>query len=324
MTPAEHWALWEADPRATPFQSPAWIDPWWQVFGGPERLDIEVRDGDRLVAALPAQVWHDGDTRRLIPVAAGQSDYSDALIDPAVPDAAARLWHAIGATADRWDEVLLPDLRPGSPLLRPPPPGWTVADAPGEVCPVLTLPDGPLLPSLSKSQRRKVVHDRHRAVAAGGVEEGLATPEQVPALLDDLFALHAARWQALGEPGVLGDARMQGFLRLAARELADRGLLRIAYANFRVRNVAVLFALADRSRTHSYALGTAADVPGQSFGSMAFATLIEHAAASGDAEFHFLRGEESYKYQWGALPTATVRRTAKGPIRDESCFPRDG
>ena len=311
MTNDEHWALWHADPRATPFQSLAWIDAWWTAFGGVERLDIEVRDGGRLVAVLPAHVWHDGTTRRLIPIAAGQSDYSDALFDPTVPDAPARLWDAIAATSAAWDEVLLPDVRPDSPLLAQPPADWMVTDEPGEVCPVLTLPAGPLLPSLSKSQRRKVVHDRHRAAAAGGVREALATPAEVPALLDDLFALHAARWQAQGEAGVLADPRMHHFLRLAASDLADTGHLRVTYANFRNRNVAVLFAFADRFRTHSYAIGTAADVPGQSFGSMAFATLIEAAAAAGQHEMHFLRGEEPYKYQWGAIATSTIVRSAR-------------
>lgn len=311
MTPAEHWALWEADPRATPFQSPAWIDAWWQVFGGTRRLDIAVRDGDRLIAALPAHVWQDGDTRRLIPVAAGQSDYSDALIDPAVPDATARLWEAMAATAHAWDEVLLPDLRSDSPLLSDPPPGWTVADAPGEVCPVLTLAAGPFLPSLSKSRRRKIVHDRTRAAAAGPIREAIATLDEIPALLDDLFALHGARWSALGEPGVLSDPATRRFLRIAASNLNDAGLLRITFTNFGGRNVAVLYSLADRSRTHSYAIGTAADVPGQSFGSMAFATAIEAAVDGGQREFHFLRGEEPYKYQWGATTTSTVRRTAR-------------
>ena len=305
----DRWALWRADPRATPFQSPAWLDSWWDALGSGERREVEVRDGGRLVAALPMRVWDEGAKRRLIPVGAGESDYCDALIDPTSPDAAGRLMTALLAAADGCDEVLLPDLRVGSPLLGPVPDGWIVEDAQSEICPVLALPDmGPLLPALTKSQRRKVVHDRHRANHAGGVIEAVAGAADIDEALDGLFSLHAARWAAAGQPGVLADPRVQALHRAAAPALAAAGLLRLVTVRFERRLVAVLLGFADASRGYSYINGVAADVPGQSFGSMAFATLIERAVTDGAREFHFLRGEEGYKYQWGAYPTYTSQR----------------
>ncbi|HET8611685.1 MAG TPA: hypothetical protein VFL92_02860, partial [Sphingomonas sp.] len=164
MRAEEHWALWRRDPHATPLQSPAWLEAWWAHLGGGERRDIAIRDeAGGLIAALPMFVWRDGDARRLCPIGAGHSDYCDALIDPeAGAQAVERLWAAMAeATAD-CDELLLPDLRADSPLLAAPPPGWRAADEPGEICPVVRLPEqGPLLAVLSKSRRRKVVHDLH-------------------------------------------------------------------------------------------------------------------------------------------------------------------
>ena len=70
MTEAEWWDLWRRDPRATPFQSPAWAEACWRHLGGGERLDAELRDGDGLlVAALPLFVWRDGDVARAKPAA---------------------------------------------------------------------------------------------------------------------------------------------------------------------------------------------------------------------------------------------------------------
>lgn len=317
MTLDERWTLWRADPRATPFQSPAWLDAWWDALGSGERRDVVVREGSageggRLVALLPMRVWEDGGLRRLVPVGAGESDYCDALVDPAAFDAPARLMTALLAAADDCDAVLLPDLRAGSPLLGPVPDDWIADDAPGEICPVLMLPEaGPLLPALTKSQRRKVVHDRHRAAHAGGAIEAVVDAADIDAALDALFALHAARWAAVGQAGVLGDPRVQALHRAAAPALAAAGLLRLVTVRFDGRVVAVLLGFADGSRGYSYINGVANDVPGQSFGSMAFATLIERAVADGAREFHFLRGEEGYKYQWGAQPTHTVRRTLR-------------
>ena len=201
---------------------------------------------------------------------------------------------------------MLPDLRPDSPLLRDPPPGWTAADAPHETCPVLTLP-----PALSKSQRRKVVHDRHRAEALGGVTTALAAADEVPEALEALFALHAARWAAAGEPGVLTDPAVQAFHREVAPALAAAGLLRMAVVRHAGRIVAVLYGFRDGLRVMSYINGVDMTVPKQSFGTLAFACLIEAAVTEGAAEFHFLRGEEPYKFAWGAKPMQTVRRVMR-------------
>ena len=311
MTQDEWWDLWRRDPRATPFQSPAWIEAWWAQLGGGERIDVEMRGADgRLFAALPLTVWHDGGVRRLVPVAAGTSDYSDALVDPAAgPGAVAGLWDAGLATAGRWDELLLPDLRADSALLGAVPDGWRAVDEPGEICPVMMLPAvPPLLAGLSKSRRRKVVHDRHRAAALGEVREEIVGAEGIDQALDALFALHAARWAAAGEPGVLADPRVQAFHRAAAPALAEAGLLRLSVVRLDGRIVAVLLGFADARSGYSYINGVDQSIPGQSFGTLAFACAIEDAVAGGAGEFHFLRGEEPYKYAWGAEARTTVRR----------------
>ena len=310
MTREEHWALWCADPRATPFQSPAWIEPWWNHFGGGERIDVIARDASgRAVAALPAFVWQDGPVRRLVPLGAGHSDYSDALLDRTVPDALDRLWRALDPEV--WDELLLPDLRPDSPLLGLLPPGWRDEQAPHETCPVLAIPpDGRVLAALTKSQRRKIVHDRHRADHLGGVVTRFADGHELGEALDALFALHGARWAATGETGVLADTRVQAFHRAVAPALAAAGLLRLTIVRHDGRIVAVLLGMGDGRRGYSYINGVEF-APGQSFGTLAFAHQIEAAAAEGATGFHFLRGEEPYKYGWGASPTTTVRRVIR-------------
>lgn len=313
MTADEHWALWRADPRATPFQSPAWLEAWWEHLGGAgERRDVVARDGSgRPIAALPAWVWRDGDVRRLTPVGAGISDYCDALVDPAAPGAVEALWAEVGCS-DEWDEVLLPDLRPDSPLLGRLPAGLAAEDSPMETCPVLAIPEhGDVLRALTKSQRRKIVHDHHRAERLGGVEAGFATGGAVPEAMDALYALHAARWAIAGEPGVLADPRVQAFHRAVARALDAAGLLRLAVVRHEGRIVAVLHGFCDRARGYSYINGVDLAVPGQSFGTLAFRAAIERAAAEGAREFHFLRGEEPYKYAWGAEPRRTMRRVMR-------------
>ena len=301
----EAWMLWRADRRATPFQSPAWIDAWVAHLGNSDLLVAEVRGR----ALLPLFLWDDKGIRRLVPAGAGQSDYCDMIGDAAAVPA---LLEAVAKLPVAWDELLLPDLRPDSPLLGPLPSGWQAMDEPHEVCPVMALPAGRELSELlSKSQRRKVTHDRYRADALGGVTVGLASEEELPEALDALFTLHAARWAAAGEPGVLAEPGTQAFLRAAAAGLAQAGLLRTAVVRHERLIKAVLLGFRDAERFHSYINGVDFTVPKQSFGTLAFACLIEAAIAEGAREFHFLRGEEPYKYGWGAQPVTTVRRTLR-------------
>ena len=297
MTP---WDKWRADPCATPFQSPAWVEAWGAHLCAGERLTIETDDG-----WLPMFVWvHEG-CRRLVPIGAGQSDYCDAVGETA------RLFSALAEEV--WDELWLPDLRPGGRLHGAAlPDGWVAEDSPHEICPVLTVPEGRTwLESLSKSKRRKIVHDRNRAEALGGVETRLAATHEIDEALDALFALHAARWAREGEAGVLADPKVQAFHRAAAPALAEAGLLRLALVRHEGRIVAVLLGMCDGRRGYSYINGVDFSVPGQSFGTLAFACLIEAALAEGAREFHFLRGEEPYKYALGAEPTQTVRRVVR-------------
>ena len=41
--------LWQRVPTATPFQSPAWLVPWWRVFDDGKLITLALRAGDQLV-----------------------------------------------------------------------------------------------------------------------------------------------------------------------------------------------------------------------------------------------------------------------------------
>ena len=47
------WDLWRRTPGATPFQSPAWLIPWWGRFHPGELFVIAVRCERRLVGLAP-------------------------------------------------------------------------------------------------------------------------------------------------------------------------------------------------------------------------------------------------------------------------------
>ena len=114
-------ALWRSVPAATPFQSPAWQLPWWAAFGsGRPRVGVLRGGAGELLGLLPLYVVEEGGTRKLLPIGVGVTDYTDALIAPDLPAAAAAalLLRTVLADAPR-DGVTscdLTDLPPGAAL----------------------------------------------------------------------------------------------------------------------------------------------------------------------------------------------------------------
>ena len=107
--------------------------------------------------------------------------------------------------------------------------------------------------------------------------------------------------------GVAASALVQGWVLVGGLP----GLVGTPYgwvALAKLGLLAVLLGFADGRRGYSYINGVDQTVPGQSFGTLAFACAIEDALVGGAGEFHFLRGEETYKYAWGAEARTTVRR----------------
>ena len=299
-------ALWlRAGSR--PFQSTAWLLPWWRAFGTGQPRVVTARLGDTLAAVLPLYVLDEGVERKLLPIGIGVTDYCDALIDPAAPpDTATVLLHAAlhRAERDRVTSCTLPDLPPGAALLAARgPDGWrdiALADTP---CPVLVLPDGPdALKAVPKSMLRDLRQARHRAAKRGGWSAEIAAPAEAAAHWRMLVAMHRARWTALGEPGgVLADAAVLEFHDLAVPRLTAAGLLQMQVLRIGGRVAALYHTLAEPGRLLFYLSGFEAEEAFASPGTLLLGHIVEQAAAQNLSELHFLRGGEGYKYAWGAV-----------------------
>jgi CelD/BcsL family acetyltransferase involved in cellulose biosynthesis len=59
--------------------------------------------------------------------------------------------------------------------------------------------------------------------------------------------------------------------------------------------------MAHGGRSYAYLCGFDPDFDYESPGTILIAHAIEQAVRQRDAEFHFLRGGEQYKYRWGAV-----------------------
>lgn len=303
---------WERFERAqgpsNPFQTPEWMLTWWSHFGSGKLHILAFRQGAELVGVLPCFLHRWNGRRQLTLIGTGVTDYLDPLLDArhsaAIVDA---LVSHLAHNAE-WDICHWQDLSADTPLASI---CRCEEDTP---CSHVMLPAnfGEFVATLPKVLRRNLRRDRNRAEAIGAVRFE-STPDADPELLDALIALHAERWQEVGEPGTIAANRAEGFLREAAAALAGRGMLELFSLRFQERVVAVILAFRANHTLFGYLSAFDPKYAEYSFGREVLAQALSFAHSSGYREWDFLRGEEEYKTAWGTQPIAKRRLILERP-----------
>ena len=303
---APAWAgLWAGDPATTPFQHPACQLAWARTHAPDRAFAAVAHEGGRPTAVVAAFTWEGA----VLLAGTGPTDYGGGVFaDAAVaPDVLAVLaQEGVRRGAARLD---LRQLRPGDPLLdAAPPPGWGDAREPDEVCPVSPLTGADGLGAVPGRAAQRLGWTGRKAERAGGVSVELASEETAGEHLERLFAFHRARWNALGEPGVLDDPLMQAFLREAVPLLVRAGVARLRTLSLAGAPAATLLALQGAGAVHMYLTGFDPAQAALGPGALLIAETLRGAFREGCTEARWLRGREPYKYRWGAEDRPTWRR----------------
>jgi CelD/BcsL family acetyltransferase involved in cellulose biosynthesis len=244
------------------------------------------------------------------------------LADPDdLPAAAHALACALAARPDRahgetdWDVVDLRRLRSDDPALSAlanafaaaaEREGWQLTREQEDVCPVVELPAGAswddYLATLDKKDRHEIRRKIRRAEAAGVARFELIRPD--PAAIDGFIALHQSRW---GEQGLFpeteGGVRSRRFLhRLAELELqeSDGGQLQLGRYSVGGRVIFQGLGFDDGETCYFYNAGMDPAARELSPGVTGTAAYLRDRLEAGRRRFDFLRGDEPYKYEWGA------------------------
>ena len=179
-----------------------------------------------------------------------------------------------------------------------------------ERCPVIELADAwdGYLARLSGKDRHELRRKIRRA-EAGRPASRSRGPRRMSALMDGFVALHrlskvgkASSWTSPWR--VLPGARVG---------LAEAGLAALWMLWLEDRPAAALFCLEQAGSVSLYNSGFDPEARALSPGVVLIARTIEDAIARGFRRYDFLRGEEPYKYGFGAAPTEVLRVTLERP-----------
>jgi CelD/BcsL family acetyltransferase involved in cellulose biosynthesis len=119
--------------------------------------------------------------------------------------------------------------------------------------------------------------------------------------------LHERRWKQEGQPGVLSYESAPRFHRMAAQSLLKSGMLRMYGMRLNGSIIGVIYGFAAHGTVYCYLQGFDPEFVRLSAGAQTLGHLIDVSVRSGEVAIDLLRGEEPYKYGWGAQDEQTYR-----------------
>ena len=311
---AEWDALAARDSDATVFQRARWLGRWESVLGAQRELRTRTfrRDGElvgvlcetRELLRLPSGP---GELLRL----AGGDEVTDYLGPVAAPEDRAAVADAYVAAlaGDRgWDEIVLGGLAADT--------GWsalfvdaaarhglTVVRAEAEaVCPQVDLTGGlgAYLARLPGRMRNELTRKaRKLARDAGSFEIHTYAPSDTLQGVEDFLT----QVQSGGDDkaAFFGRPEMQQWFRALADEYAADATLRVHRLDIGELNAAMTVSLVDARTWGLYNSSFDPTLAALAPGMVLVWELIERAADEGCTTFDLLRGDEPYKYRFGAV-----------------------
>lgn len=305
-----------------PFLRYEYLSQWWETRGGGEWPDAQLclvtaHENGRLLAAAPLFVAnHEGKPRLLLVGSIEISDFLDLLVRPAdLPQFLEALLPFLRqADLPHWEALDLYNLLDSSPTLAALEQvaahlGWRFCVEPLQHSPYIPLPGDwdAYLAGIDKKQRHEIRRKMRRleeaAVAARWyiVNQRDGLEDEIQAFIDLMsqdeqkaaFLTHAMRRQML-------ETMICAF---------DEGCLQLAFLEINGQKAAAYLSFDYLKRLWVYNSGVDRSFMEYSPGWVLLGYLLRWANENGYTEFDFMRGNEDYKYRFGAVDRFVVRAT---------------
>ena len=320
---------WDALARGVPFRHWTWLAAWWRHYGdaaGAGRRNLLVPmvfdERERPVGLGPWYVEHTATGAQVLRMLGDGEVCSDYLSVPCLPGydglVAEALADFLTDTLPRegvaWDAIDLSgvdaeDHAAARLVAQLADRGNKVDVQPGPNCWRLNLPtDADGYPRMiAKNPRRQLRKLKQEYLDTGrGVLRFIESREQLSGVMEMFRGMLQRRRQSLGETGPFASPRFAHFYEEVFPNLFGEGRGQIAWLEIDGRPVAADYLISGDGVLYAYQgaiePGACKLKPGKAF----YAALLQWAIARGYRGFDFLRGDEHYKSQLGAVPRAST------------------
>jgi CelD/BcsL family acetyltransferase involved in cellulose biosynthesis len=332
---AQEWNLLHRDSAsAVPFLRHEYLAAWWQTLGGGEWAQgalyvVTARREDGTLAGIaPLFLTQNRDDLQALMLLGSIeiSDYLDLIARPADLPAfvEALLDHLAEPEAPAWqvlDWYNLLDSSPTLPLLTEAAVqrGWTVAQEPLQHCPYIALPgdwEAYLAEQVDKKQRHEIRRKMrrieelnarsdpaHQPVRWYIVEDETTLDAEISAFLN-LMANDPEKANFLTET-------MRRQMRMALRAAYQAGWLQLSFLEVNGEKAAGYLIFDFDNHIWVYNSGLDFRFREYSPGWVLLGYLLQWANENRRGIFDFMRGDEDYKYKFGAIDRRVVRITVQ-------------
>jgi CelD/BcsL family acetyltransferase involved in cellulose biosynthesis len=294
----------------TPFQTLAYQKSWWRNLQPPhaELYTITARLEDGALAAIGCFFLADGVLH--FNGCVEETDYLDLICRSEQAEATwtAVLHHLLSPEFPTWHTATLCNIPAASPTraILPALAAQThlhIEETVAEVCPVIPLPAtfDAYLEMLDSKQRREVQRKLRRADGADARLIVIGPDDDVTAAVEAFLKL--LQRSTFEKRDWLNDGRRAVFHDVA-QAAQSVGTLQLLFMEVEGQKAATLFNFDYKGRIWVYNSGLDPDAyGGLSLGVVLTTKAIEQAIENGRSTFDFLRGNETYKYRFGAQDT---------------------
>ncbi len=317
-------ALLEQSVTHVPFLRHEYLETWWQTRGGGEWQSAELaivtarNDQEELIGIAPFFIAkHAGRPTLLLLGSIEVSDYLDLIVRredlPAFLEGLLPFLQQCGL---RWQTAELYNLLEDSPV-----PaalqaaaerlGWSAVAERLQHAPYIALPGDweTYLAGIDKKQRHEVRRKMRRAESAD-VPARWYIVDQAETLSAEVDAFIALMAQDPDKAAFLTEP-MREFMRAAAGCAFGAGCLHLAFLEIGGEKAAGYFSFDYLNRLWVYNSGIDRRFNEYSPGWVLLGYLLRWANENKRAEFDFMRGDEEYKYRFGAADRFVVRLTLR-------------
>ena len=319
----EEWnALLAESASHVPFLRFEYLSTWWQTRGGGEWSDAELcilaaRQDNQLVGIAPLfRTRADGRDTLLLLGSIEISDYLDLICRPAdLPEFLEGLLSYLKSPASpKWEALDFFNILEGSPTL---PAVQIAAEQLGFTVTVEKLQHSPFIPlpgdwetylaGIDKKQRHEIRRKMRRAEESPAFIQWRITtdPAQLETDMETFLSLMA---QDPDKAEFLTET-MREHMRLTMRCAFEAGCLQLAFLDVDHHAAAAYFSFHYLDRLWIYNSGLDRAFMEYSPGWVLLGYLLQWANENGVREFDFMRGDEEYKYRFGAIDRLIYRIT---------------
>jgi CelD/BcsL family acetyltransferase involved in cellulose biosynthesis len=319
--PMSTWnSLAEAGISDTPFSRHEYLSLWWDTRGGGEWSKAELvlisasEDGHTLGIAPLFRAEHDGREALLLVGSIEISDYLDLIVPGAdlpqfLPGLLDFLAQDPALQRLPLDWYNVPDASPTLPLLRTEAQtrGWSYQEEVYRPTPRIALPRtfDAYLDGLDKKQRHEIRRKMRRA-AEGPAPALIHVVHDSGELESEVEAFLELMAHDVNKDRFLNPAMRQQMRTFMQRAFAN-GYLWLAFLTVGGIKAAAAFNFDYGNKLWGYNSGVSPEFRELSPGWVLLAHQLQWAAEHGRDEFDFMRGDEDYKYRFGAVNRYVMR-----------------